>query len=111
MVCSTVRGRRIFYPWRWRPTASFRRHGRERIGRRKQGRKWKAAETWSYHSPPKNSTAFDKLIRRASFKRSILRRPPQHDLLDLLRQAEILVGDAADGMCLHFHPELAPGDG
>src|SRR5262249_5166471 len=51
-----------------------------------------------------------KLVRRP-FQRPSGLRPPEHDCLDLLGEGEIFVGDAALGVRLELHPELAPGNG
>src|SRR5262249_17307298 len=64
------------------------------------------------HAPLRLSTLLPlhKLVRRP-FQRPARLGPPQYDFFDLLREGEILVGDAAFGVRLELHPELAPGDG
>jgi hypothetical protein len=57
--------------------------------------------------PP--ASALDPLVRRAA-ERPARRRTPQDGLVDLLRQREVHVGDAAGGVRAQLHPHLAPGD-
>src|SRR5579864_4649555 len=48
-----------------------------------------------------------KLIRRA--RQRAAGWPPEHGILNLAREFEILVGDAARRVRFQLHPDLAPG--
>src|SRR5262249_2996232 len=65
---------------------------------------------WDIRETRYSLLAVDELVRRA-LQRPTRLRPPQHDLFNLPRQGEILVGDAAGRVGLELDDHPPPGDG